>query len=79
MSNPRDRTSEFRQCTQSISSRSNPPTASSSSKPAVKRREANKQAASKSEVAKLAAGIAKDINATTAKLQKLAQRELSLI
>lgn len=72
MSNPRDRTAEFRQCQDSIRSR-NPQSTSSSNTKSTKK--LNKPQTSKSEVAKLAAGIAKDINATTGKLQKLAQRE----
>ena len=71
MSNPRDRTNEFRQCYTSIQNRSSLP-AKAGTKPG-----STKQAGaqSKSEIARLAGGIAKDINATTAKLQKLAQRK----
>lgn len=72
--NPRDRTSEFRQCYQSIANRSNT-TAASSKASKGKGAAAGGGAQSKSEIARLAGGIARDINATTGKLQKLAQRE----
>ncbi|KAL7414225.1 t-SNARE [Mrakia frigida] len=67
-SNPRDRTTEFRQCYSSIANRSSLPKTATTAKGAAA---AGKQ--SKSEIARLAGGIARDINATTGKLQKLAQ------
>lgn len=72
MSNPRDRTSEFRQCYTSIANRSSLPKTGPASKQAGSKPAGTQ---SKSEIARLAGGIAKDINQTTAKLQKLAQCE----
>jgi len=82
---PKDRTSEFHSTLASIKSRSSLPAASSS---AGKGKSEAKQPlipkengrgtpkpgqGSKSEFGRMAGGIAKDINSTTLKLQKLAQ------
>lgn len=70
---PRDRTAEFHSALSSIRART--------AAPAAKRDAAKApllppgSAASKSEFGRLAGNIAKDINATTLKLQKLAQCE----
>lgn len=77
---PKDRTQEFHATLNSIKSRSVQPASSSS-----KSQDKDKQRllapngpsgrGSKSEFARMAGQIGKDINATTLKLQKLAQRE----
>jgi len=78
-SNPRDRTAEFRQCYSSIANRSSLPKSATTAKGGAGGGGAGgKQGQSKSEIARLAGGIARDINATTGKLQKLAQREFDL-
>ena len=74
-SNPRDRTAEFRQCYSSIANRSSLPKTATTAKGGAAGGAGGKQQQSKSEIARLAGGIARDINATTGKLQKLAQRE----
>lgn len=66
MNNPRSRTLEFRQAYDSAKARA---------APAHNKARQPKAQGSKSEVARLAGGIARDIQSTTEKLQKLAQRE----
>jgi hypothetical protein len=68
-----DRTNEFRACVESIRNRS----AVSSRNVEQKQRLLQSQAkdSPKSEFTRLASGIAKDINTTTIRLGKLAQRE----
>lgn len=81
---PKDRTSEFHSTLASIKSRSSLPSTSSSTKgkseakqpliPKENGRSTPKSGqGSKSEFGRMAGGIAKDINSTTLKLQKLAQ------
>jgi syntaxin 5 len=81
---PKDRTSEFHSTLASIKSRSSLPSTSSSTKgkseakqpliPKENGRSTPKPGqGSKSEFGRMAGGIAKDINSTTLKLQKLAQ------
>ena len=81
---PKDRTSEFHSTLASIKSRSSLPSTSSSAKgkseakqpliPKENGRSTPKPGqGSKSEFGRMAGGIAKDINSTTLKLQKLAQ------
>ncbi|OCF54075.1 syntaxin 5 [Kwoniella mangroviensis CBS 10435] len=86
---PKDRTSEFHSTLNSIKSRSSLASSSSSSNLKGKNKDkelkqpllangkdgslAVKEGASKSEFGRMASGIAKDINNTTLKLQKLAQ------
>lgn len=77
---PRDRTAEFHSALSSIKARTAAPAGSGSARP---KRDQTKSpllagqvaSGSKSEFGRLAGNIAKDINATTLKLQKLAQRE----
>jgi hypothetical protein len=81
---PKDRTSEFHSTLASIKSRSSLPSTSASTKgkseakqpliPKENGRSTPKSGqGSKSEFGRMAGGIAKDINSTTLKLQKLAQ------
>ena len=84
---PKDRTSEFHSTLASIKSRSSLPASSSSTggkgkseakQPLIPKengRSTPKAGGSKSEFGRMAGGIAKDINSTTLKLQKLAQRK----
>ncbi len=85
---PKDRTAEFHSTLNSIKSRTAVTSSSSSSKD--RDREAKQRLIPKedgrpgeaggsgmSEFGRMAGGIAKDINATTLKLQKLAQREFT--
>lgn len=84
---PKDRTSEFHSTLASIKSRSSLPASSSSAggkgkseakQPLIPKengRSTPKSGGSKSEFGRMAGGIAKDINSTTLKLQKLAQRK----
>lgn len=85
---PKDRTSEFHSTLASIKSRSALPASSSSSskskseakQPLIPKENGRNTpkgsaAGTKSEFGRMAGGIAKDINSTTLKLQKLAQRE----
>ena len=89
---PKDRTSEFHSTLASIKSRSALPASSSSTSgkskseakqpliPKENGRGTPKGSAggTKSEFGRMAGGIAKDINSTTLKLQKLAQRKSSI-
>jgi syntaxin 5 len=89
---PKDRTSEFHSTLASIKSRSSLPASSSSAggkgkneaKQPLIAKDSNGRSTpkaglgSKSEFGRMAGGIAKDINSTTLKLQKLAQRMSSL-
>lgn len=87
---PKDRTSEFHSTLASIKSRSALPSSSSASTSGKAKSEAKqplipkengrstpKGGGNKSEFGRMAGGIAKDINSTTLKLQKLAQCESS--
>lgn len=72
---PKDRTSEFHSTLSSIKSRSVvPPKTKEESKRLIDGKDKGK-----SEFGRMAGGIAKDINSTTMKLQKLAQCESSLL
>lgn len=71
-----DRTTEFRACVESISKRS----ASIPSPSSVEHKQRllpNGASGGKSEFARMASGIGKDITSTTVKLGKLAQCELT--
>ena len=80
---PKDRTAEFHSTLKSIKSRTVLPPSSSKDRdreakqrliPKEDGRASPKVTGSTSEFGRMAGGIAKDINATTLKLQKLAQR-----
>ena len=73
---PRDRTAEFHSALSSIRARTAVPSGKRDGAKSPLLGGANAAAStSKSEFGRLAGNIAKDINATTLKLQKLAQRE----
>jgi syntaxin 5 len=71
-----DRTNEFRACVESIRNRSSLPQRGSDSKQRLV--QSDGKVGSKSEFSRMAAAIGKDINGTTVKLGKLAQRESSV-
>lgn len=77
MNNPRSRTNEFRSVYSSAKARAGPSSAGGGK--GKQQQQHGGKAGSKSEVARLAGGIARDIQSTTEKLQKLAQRTFSLI
>lgn len=68
-----DRTNEFRACVESIRSRSSFPSRGMEQKQRLLQQ--GKAEGSKSEFTRMASAIGKDINSTTLKLNKLAQRE----
>lgn len=68
-----DRTNEFRACVESIRSRSSFPSKGAEQKQRLLQQ--GKGEGSKSEFTRMASTIGKDINSTTLKLGKLAQRE----
>lgn len=68
-----DRTNEFRACVESIRNRSTIPSRNAEQKQRLLH--AQTKDSPKSEFTRLASGIAKDINTTTIRLGKLAQRE----
>jgi syntaxin 5 len=89
---PKDRTSEFHSTLASIKSRSALPASSSSAggkgkseakQPLIPKENGRSTpkagSGSKSEFGRMAGGIAKDINSTTLKLKKLAQRKFHAI
>jgi syntaxin 5 len=73
MNNPRSRTNEFRSVYGAAKARAGPSSAGGG-KGKQQQLQQQGKAGSKSEVARLAGGIARDIQSTTEKLQKLAQR-----
>lgn len=75
---PRDRTAEFHSALSSIRARTAAPAQKRGDSAKAPLLPAGGGAPSKSEFGRLAGNIAKDINATTLKLQKLAQCESKL-
>lgn len=72
-----DRTNEFRQCVESIRSRSSYPARSGAKDRLLQPANGNGKlkGGAKSEFSRMAMAVGKDISSTTLKLQKLAQRE----
>lgn len=74
MNNPRSRTNEYRSVYGAAKARAGPSSAGGGKAKQQQQQQQQGKAGSKSEVARLAGGIARDIQSTTEKLQKLAQR-----
>jgi syntaxin 5 len=76
-----DRTNEFRQCVESIRSRSSYPARSGAKDRLLQSANGHgkPKGGAKSEFSRMAMAVGKDISSTTLKLQKLAQRKSSSI